>query len=62
MKGKPKTPGPSQCNLYEELKKYFKKEKILISADQSKFRAIFSALQNYEVSIIILLYLLYNTV
>jgi len=45
-----KTLGASQYNLYEELKKYLKKEKMLISADQSKFQIIFSGFQNYEVS------------
>ena len=50
-----KTPGTFQYSLYEELKKYLKKEKTLISADQSKFQIIFSAFQNYEVSILCIL-------
>ena len=45
-----KTPGALPYSLYEELKKYLKKEKIIISADQIKFQIIFSAFQNYEVS------------
>ena len=51
-KGKVKTPGSFQYNLYEELKKYLKKEKTLIGADQSMFQIIFSTFQNYEVSIL----------
>jgi len=49
-KGKAKTPGSAPYSLYEELKKFLKKEKILIGADQTKFLIIFSAFQNYEVS------------
>lgn len=49
-KGKAKTPGSAAYSLYEELKKFLKKEKVLIGADQTKFQIIFSAFQNYEVS------------